>query len=253
MDRRDFLKCVGAGGATMGIGLVFGYPAISNAETKNISQEFLEKLDKYKELFYVKGTDYAFVENIHDFLTIKIEPRLNISYDVETKGGEVIGLKKGLPLILRDENYGYLWDTDLGGRVNKYITKDGKALNIEKLPSTLQAQLQKRYENGLDLLISIMDFKAGNHAPHGICKYDGMEAACDQLLVYFQEDVTSRQIEGAMSIIKKNDGHVIFQMPEIRELVVEIKPEKKLFELKEKLIQSGYVVGVGLNGLIKFY
>jgi len=248
MDRRDFLKCVGAGGATMGIGLVFGYPAISNAETKNISQEFLEKLDKYKELFYVKGTDYAFVENIHDFLTIKIEPRLNISYDVETKGGEVIGLKKGLPLILRDENYGYLWDTDLGGRVNKYITKDGKALNIEKLPSTLQAQLQKRYENGLDLLISIMNFKGDEY---GTCEYNGIEAACDQLVVNFPEDVTKRQIEGVMSIIKGNGAKVICQIPKLHMLVLETKPKERLLKLRQTLEQSKYVQSVVYNMVLE--
>ena len=90
--------------------------------------------------------------------------------------------------------------------------------------------------------------------PEAICKYDGHEAACDQLLIYIKEDVTKKDFDEAIALIKENNGNIVGQCLETRTIQVEIKPAEKLLYLN-KILESGYVAGVtgvGFNEVINF-
>lgn len=97
--------------------------------------------------------------------------------------------------------------------------------------------------------------------PEKICKYEDVEAACDQLLVYLYRKndrikiPTKDQIVGleeVIAIIKGNGGKIVGQIPSLAMIQIEIRPEEKLLYLKNLLKQSAYVQSVSFNVTSQF-
>ncbi|MBM4305151.1 MAG: hypothetical protein FJ123_00295 [Deltaproteobacteria bacterium] len=89
--------------------------------------------------------------------------------------------------------------------------------------------------------------------PVKICKYEGVEAECDILLIFLYNKDTKSNIpkkedylylDKVVNTVKEEGGRIIGQSPMLRSLTVEIKPKEKLLELKKILEQSGYVIQV---------
>lgn len=97
--------------------------------------------------------------------------------------------------------------------------------------------------------------------PEKICKYEDIEAACDQLLVYLYRKndrikiPTRDQIVGleeVIAIIKGNGGKIVGQIPSLAMIQIEIKKEKRLLYLKGILTKSPYVQSVSFNVTSQF-
>lgn len=92
--------------------------------------------------------------------------------------------------------------------------------------------------------------------PEGICEYEEIEAACNQLLVYLyikdgaikvhtRNDIIG--LDEVLTIIKANGGIIAGQDPRLAMLQVEIKSNKNLLYLKSMLSKSPYVKSVLYN------
>ena len=94
-----------------------------------------------------------------------------------------------------------------------------------------------------------------------MCKYEGIAAGCDQLIItlYRKNDNVINPakkdiiyLPEIINIIKQEGGHLIGQIRKLAILQIEVKPADKLLKLKRKLESSGYVKSVTFNEPAKF-
>jgi len=98
-------------------------------------------------------------------------------------------------------------------------------------------------------------------APEAMCKYEGIAAGCDQLIITLyrkNDNIINPVKEGIIylseiiNIIKQEGGHLIGQIRKLAILQIEVTPADKLLKLKRKLESSGYVKSVTFNEPAKF-
>jgi hypothetical protein len=97
--------------------------------------------------------------------------------------------------------------------------------------------------------------------PGAMCKYEGIDAGCDQLIITLyrkndniihptKEDIL--YLPEIINIIRQEGGNVVGQIRDLAMLQIEVKPADKLLKLKQKLESSGYVKDINFNMLAKF-
>lgn len=107
-------------------------------------------------------------------------------------------------------------------------------------------------------IIEIDPFVSKNYfkTPESMCKYEGFDAGCDQLIITLyrkndniipsaKEDIL--YLPEIINIIKQGGGHLVGQIRDLAMLQIEVKPADKLLKLKKKLESSGYVKKVAFN------
>jgi hypothetical protein len=98
-------------------------------------------------------------------------------------------------------------------------------------------------------------------APEAMCKYEGIAAGCDQLIITLyrkndniihpaKEDIL--HLPEIINIIKQESGRLIGQIRDLAILQIEVKPADKLLKLKRKLESSGYVKNITFNKPAEF-
>lgn len=97
--------------------------------------------------------------------------------------------------------------------------------------------------------------------PTATCEYQGIDAACDQLIVnlYKKDDSIETPTPGdivglneVITIIKSNDGKIVGQIPRLAIIQIEIKSKERLFALKRLLEASPFVGSVSFNMTAEF-
>ncbi len=97
--------------------------------------------------------------------------------------------------------------------------------------------------------------------PEKVCKYEGIEAACNQLLVTLyrkndsiihptKEDIL--YLSEIVNIIKQGGGRIVGQISDLAELQIEVELNDNLIKLKKQLEDSGYVQSVMFNMTAEF-
>jgi len=76
-----------------------------------------------------------------------------------------------------------------------------------------------------------------------------IEAASDQLLVYFREGVSDEEIKDFVNLIHDHNGYIVGQIPESKVIQIEIEPDE-ILNLKKELENISYIKLIAYNRIV---
>ncbi|MEN7982089.1 MAG: hypothetical protein ABFQ65_01435 [Nanoarchaeota archaeon] len=77
-----------------------------------------------------------------------------------------------------------------------------------------------------------------------------IEAASDQLLVYFREGVSDEEIKDFVNLVHDHNGYIVGQIPNSKIVQIKIKPKETLLNLKKELGNISYIKLVAYNRIV---